>query len=59
MVLKDYPRTATAPQALWQKAEALTRLGRTEDAAAVLRRLVTDYPGSEWSKRGPGPPGLA
>jgi outer membrane protein assembly factor BamD len=50
-VLKEYPRTASAPQALWQKAEALTRLGRTEDAAAALQRLVTDYPASEWSKR--------
>jgi outer membrane protein assembly factor BamD len=50
-VLKDYPRTATAPQALWQKAEILVRLGRAEEAASTLRRLVSEYPASEWSKR--------
>lgn len=61
-VLKEYARTAVAPQALFQKAEALTRLGRTEEAATTLRRLVEEYPTSEWSRRarqgqtGFGPP---
>lgn len=51
VILKDYGRTAVAPQALFQKAEALIRLGRTDEAASTLRRLVEEYPASEWSRR--------
>lgn len=50
-VLKDHPRTPAAPQALYQKAEALVRLGRTAEAAEVLRRLVDQFPVSDWSRR--------
>ncbi len=51
VVLKEYARTAVAPQALFQKAEALIQLGRTDEAASMLRRLVEEYPASEWSRR--------
>ncbi len=51
VILKDYARTAVVPQALFQKADALTRLGRRDEAASVLRQLVDEYPASEWSRR--------
>ena len=50
-VLKDYPRTAVAPQALYLKIDALRKLGRTDEADAALQRLVEQYPASEWSRR--------
>ena len=50
-VLKDYGRTAAAPQALFEKADALVRLGRMDEATTALRRLVEEHPGSEWSRR--------
>ena len=51
VILKDYARTAAASEALYQKADALMRLGRTDEAAVVLRRLVEEFPASEWSRR--------
>jgi outer membrane protein assembly factor BamD len=50
-VLRDYARTQAAPEALYQKADALIRLGRTDEAASVLKRLVEEFPASEWSRR--------
>jgi outer membrane protein assembly factor BamD len=50
-VIKDYGRTQAAPEALYQKADALVRLGRTDEAASVLKRLVDEFPSSEWSRR--------
>jgi outer membrane protein assembly factor BamD len=50
-VLKDYGRTPAVPEALFQKADALTRLGRNDEAATVLKRLVDEFPASEWSRR--------
>jgi outer membrane protein assembly factor BamD len=50
-VLKDYARTAATPQALFEKADALVRLGRTDEATTALRRLVEEHPGNEWSRR--------
>jgi outer membrane protein assembly factor BamD len=50
-VIRDYARTQAAPEALYQKADALTRLGRSDEAASVLKRLVDEFPGSEWSRR--------
>jgi outer membrane protein assembly factor BamD len=50
-VLKEYPRTSAAPEALFQKADTLVRLGRTADASDALRKLVEDYPASDWSRR--------
>lgn len=51
VILKEYGRTAVAPQTLFLKAEALIQLGRIEEAATILRRLVEEYPASEWSRR--------
>jgi outer membrane protein assembly factor BamD len=50
-VLRDYARTQAAPEALYQKADALVRLGRSDEAATVLQRLVDEFPASEWSRR--------
>jgi outer membrane protein assembly factor BamD len=50
-VLKEYGRTQAAPEALYQKADALIRLGRSDEAASLLRRLVQEFPASEWSRR--------
>jgi outer membrane protein assembly factor BamD len=50
-VLKEYARTAVVPEALYQKADVLIRLGKTDDAAQVLRRLLEQYPQSDWSAR--------
>ena len=51
IVLRDYGRTQAAPQALYQKADALIRLGRPDEAASLLKRLVDEFPSSEWSRR--------
>lgn len=51
VVLRDYARTPVAPQALLQKADALLRLGRADEAGTVLRRLVEEFPQSEWARR--------
>ena len=51
MILKEYARTAAVPQALFLKAEALTRLQRTDEADQTFKRLVDEYPASEWAKR--------
>lgn len=63
VILKEYGRTATAPQALYQKAEALTRLGRKDEAESALRQLADEFPASEWSRRArqrqPGGPAAA
>jgi outer membrane protein assembly factor BamD len=50
-VIKDYGRTQAAPEALYQKADALLRLGRSEEATSVLKRLVDEFPSSDWSRR--------
>jgi outer membrane protein assembly factor BamD len=50
-VLRDYGRTQAAPQALYQKADALIRLGRPDEAASLLKQLVDEFPSSEWSRR--------
>jgi outer membrane protein assembly factor BamD len=50
-VITTYGRTQAAPEALYQKADALIRLGRSDEAASVLKRLVDEFPSSEWSRR--------
>jgi outer membrane protein assembly factor BamD len=50
-VIRDYGRTSAAPEALYQKADALIRLGRSDEAASLLKRLVDEFPASEWSRR--------
>ena len=51
-VLKDFSRTGAVPETLYRKADLLIRLGKTDEAQAVLRRLVEQYPQSDWSARG-------
>ncbi len=52
VILKEYGRTpAAAAQALYQKAEALMRLERTDEAQRALRRLGEEFPTSEWARR--------
>jgi len=51
VILKDYGRTPAAAQALYEKAEALTRLERADEAASALRRLVEEFPATEWARR--------
>jgi len=50
-VITTYGRTQAAPEALYQKADTLVRLGRSDEAATVLKRLVDEFPASEWSRR--------
>jgi outer membrane protein assembly factor BamD len=50
-VIREYGRTQAAPEALYQKAETLLRLGRSDEAAAIMKRLVDEFPASEWSRR--------
>ena len=50
-VLREYGRTQAAPEAMYQKADALIRLGRSAEAAALLKKLVDEFPSSEWSRR--------
>ncbi len=51
VILKDYARTAAAPQALFLKADALRRLQRPDEADQALKRLGEEYPTSEWARR--------
>jgi outer membrane protein assembly factor BamD len=51
-VLKDFSRTAAVPETLYRKADLLIRLNRNDEAQIVLRRLVEQYPQSDWSARG-------
>jgi outer membrane protein assembly factor BamD len=51
VILKEYARTSAAPQALFQKAEALLRLQRPDEADGAFRLLVDEYPRSEWARR--------
>jgi outer membrane protein assembly factor BamD len=50
-VIREYGRTQAAPQALYQKADALIRLGRQDEATSLLKRLVDEFPSSDWSRR--------
>jgi outer membrane protein assembly factor BamD len=50
-VLKEYPRTQAAPEALYRKGDALLRLGRTEEAQNVFKQLDANFPQNEWSRR--------
>ena len=50
-VIKDYGRTQAAPEAFYQKADVLIRLGRSDEAASLLKRLVDEFPASEWTRR--------
>ncbi len=49
-LLKNYPKTRAAPQALLRMVEAYTKLGYKEDAQAARERLLRDYPSSQAAK---------
>jgi TolA-binding protein len=40
---------ALAPEALWGRSQALTRLGRNSEAAASLSQLLERYPNSPYA----------
>ena len=52
VVLKDYPKSGAAPEAMFIRGVCLYKT--THDAKALkeaYERLQGDYPGSEWTKR--------
>lgn len=49
-VVKSYPSTDAAPQALLRMVQAYQALGYTEDANATKERLLREYPGSSAAK---------
>jgi outer membrane protein assembly factor BamD len=49
--LKEFPRTLVIPEALWMLADIRFREGRAPEATALLRRLATEYPFTEWGRR--------
>jgi outer membrane protein assembly factor BamD len=51
VILKDYGRTSAAAQALYQKAEALMRLERGDEAQTALQKLVEEFPRTDWARR--------
>jgi outer membrane protein assembly factor BamD len=51
LVLKEYPRTLVVPEALWMLADVNVRDGRASEGTALLRRLATEYPFTEWGRR--------
>ena len=50
-LLKDYPRTLVVPEALFRLAEVYALEGRAQEARETFRRLVDEYPYSEWGRR--------
>ncbi len=50
-VLKEYPTTPTAPEALLHMVETYQELGYTEDAQAARERLLKEYPDSPSAKQ--------
>ena len=44
------------PETLYRKADLLIRLGRTDEAQTVLRRLVEQYPQQRLVGAGPAAP---
>src|SRR2546428_6519243 len=50
-VLRDYPRTPVIPETLFRLAEVNFYEGKNVEAAALLRRLASEFAWSEWGKR--------
>jgi TolA-binding protein len=46
VVISRYPKTDQAATALWKKADALQKLGKNQEAKALLQRIVCDFPKS-------------
>jgi outer membrane protein assembly factor BamD len=51
LILKDYPRTLVVPETLFLLAEVNAREGLADEATKTLRRLVEEYPYTEWGRR--------
>ena len=51
LILKDYPGTLVVPETLFLLAEVNAREGLADEATKTLRRLVEEYPYSEWGRR--------
>jgi outer membrane protein assembly factor BamD len=51
LILKDYPRTLVVPETLFLLAEVNAREGLADEATKNLRRLVEEYPYTEWGRR--------
>ena len=51
LILKDYPRTLVVPETLFLLAEVNARDGLADEATKTLRRLVDEYPYTEWGRR--------
>jgi TolA-binding protein len=46
LVISKYPKSDQAATALWKKADALQKLGKVQEAKALLQRIVCEYPKS-------------
>ncbi len=51
LILKDYPRTLVVPETLFLLAEVDAREGLADEATKTFRRLVEEYPYTEWGRR--------
>ena len=51
LILKDFPRTLVVPETLFLLAEVHARQGLAEEATKTFRRLVEEYPYTEWGRR--------
>jgi outer membrane protein assembly factor BamD len=51
LVLKEYPRTLVVPEALWLLAEVNAYEGKDAAARELLRRLVDEYPHTDFGRR--------
>lgn len=49
--LRFHPTSAMVPGALWATAEAMTAMGRHDDAQKALRRIVTSFPQDPFAER--------
>jgi outer membrane protein assembly factor BamD len=50
-VLKNYPRSLVVPETLYRLADINAREGRSEEAQQLFKRLVNEYPFTEWGRR--------
>lgn len=51
-LLADFPSSTLIPDALLEKTEGYLQLNRPDDAIAIYRRLVADYPATEQGRKG-------
>ncbi len=51
VILKDFPRTLVVPETLFLLAEVDSQEGLVDKARETFRRLVEEYPYTEWGRR--------